>query len=298
MYFDKARKGRTGGTMINPNDPQENPDLLSDYEAQAPAPPSKIKAEPEKPLGQEAVRTTYERWRNKEGSDLRQSRDSPARHDDMSCRAATESAHQRGGRVASSGETYKKPVRNSIGSDNSFERSPMHNQARNPRRGSLDSSSPSWEGKSVYTNSHGTPGRSRMRPNPRVDESPDGGAAFPKFSDWDQNTASADGYNHIFKKLRDERRIGSSWSFAENVALRTTPDLEVPDKGAAVPKFGDWDENNPSSADGYTHIFNQVREERNSAGRAGMQSPSTQRNYHRPTNNDGVKSCCFPWGKK
>ncbi|KAL9431329.1 hypothetical protein AB3S75_026499 [Citrus x aurantiifolia] len=242
MYFDKARKGRTGGTMINPNDPQENPDLLSDYEAQAPAPPSKIKAEPEKPLGQEAVRTTYERWRNKEGGDLRQSRDSPARHDDMSCRAATESAHQRGGRVVSSGETYKKPVRNSIGSDNSFERSPMHNQARTPRRGSLDSSSPSWEGKSVYTNSHGTPGRSRMRPNPRVDESPD--------------------------------------------------------KGAAVPKFGDWDENNPSSADGYTHIFNQVREERNSAGRAGMQSPSTQRNYHRPTNNDGVKSCCFPWGKK
>ncbi|KAA8543506.1 hypothetical protein F0562_020999 [Nyssa sinensis] len=31
---------------------------------------------------------------------------------------------------------------------------------------------------------------------------------------------------------------------------------------AAVPKFGEWDENNPASADGYTHIFNQVRVER------------------------------------
>ncbi|CAI0426570.1 unnamed protein product [Linum tenue] len=38
--------------------------------------------------------------------------------------------------------------------------------------------------------------------------------------------------------------------------------LNQPDKGAAVPKFGDWDENNPASADGYTHIFNMVREER------------------------------------
>lgn len=35
-----------------------------------------------------------------------------------------------------------------------------------------------------------------------------------------------------------------------------------PERGAAVPKFGDWDESNPASADGYTHIFNKVREER------------------------------------
>ncbi|KAF6139477.1 hypothetical protein GIB67_028286 [Kingdonia uniflora] len=37
-----------------------------------------------------------------------------------------------------------------------------------------------------------------------------------------------------------------------------------PEKGAAVPKFGDWDESNPASADGYTHIFNKVREEKQS----------------------------------
>lgn len=171
MYFDKARKGRTGGKMINPNDPQENPDLFSDYEAQAPAPPSKIKAEPERPLEQEAVRTTYESRRNKEDGVLRQFRDPPARQEDMSSRAATESTHQRGGRVASSGETYKKSARNSMGSDNSFEHSPLHNHARTPARGGVDSSSPSWEGKSVYRNSQGTPGRSRMRPNPRGDES-------------------------------------------------------------------------------------------------------------------------------
>ena len=35
-----------------------------------------------------------------------------------------------------------------------------------------------------------------------------------------------------------------------------------PDKGAAVPRFGEWDENDPASADNYTHIFNKVREEK------------------------------------
>ncbi|KAE8701385.1 RPM1-interacting protein 4 [Hibiscus syriacus] len=58
------------------------------------------------------------------------------------------------------------------------------------------------------------------------------------------------------------------------------------DKGAAVPKFGDWDENNPSSADGYTHIFNQVREQRNNGGKA---TPDERSPYHtarnrKPTN--------------
>jgi len=35
-----------------------------------------------------------------------------------------------------------------------------------------------------------------------------------------------------------------------------------PDRGASVPKFGAWDETDPSSADGFTHIFNRVKEER------------------------------------
>ena len=35
-----------------------------------------------------------------------------------------------------------------------------------------------------------------------------------------------------------------------------------PDDSTAVPKFGDWDERNPSSAEGYTHIFNKVHEEK------------------------------------
>lgn len=42
-----------------------------------------------------------------------------------------------------------------------------------------------------------------------------------------------------------------------------------PDKSAAVPKFGEWDENDPASADGYTHIFDKVRKEKqDTAGNA------------------------------
>ncbi|RWV81054.1 hypothetical protein BHE74_00030105, partial [Ensete ventricosum] len=33
-------------------------------------------------------------------------------------------------------------------------------------------------------------------------------------------------------------------------------------KGSVIPKFGDWDESNPSTADGFSRIFNRVREEK------------------------------------
>ncbi|XP_010532895.1 PREDICTED: RPM1-interacting protein 4-like [Tarenaya hassleriana] len=72
---------------------------------------------------------------------------------------------------------------------------------------------------------------------------------------------------------------------------------ESPDKGTVVPKFGDWDENNPSSADGYTHIFNKVREERNSAG-TGTGSSRTPSHPSTKPPSDGTKCCCFSWGGK
>jgi len=74
---------------------------------------------------------------------------------------------------------------------------------------------------------------------------------------------------------------------------------ESPDKGAAVPKFGDWDENNPSSADGYTHIFNKVREERQigEGKMPGMPTESSYSSDRKRTPSDSAKCCCFPWGR-
>ncbi|CAN7048807.1 hypothetical protein Bca4012_076390 [Brassica carinata] len=66
--------------------------------------------------------------------------------------------------------------------------------------------------------------------------------------------------------------------------------VESPEKVTVVPKFGDWDENNPASADGYTHIFNKVREERSSNVSGGSsRTPPHFRNN--PSNTS--RCCCF-----
>ncbi|PIN17793.1 hypothetical protein CDL12_09530 [Handroanthus impetiginosus] len=42
------------------------------------------------------------------------------------------------------------------------------------------------------------------------------------------------------------------------------------DKGRALPKFGEWDANNPASADGFTVIFAKARDEKKATGTAAM----------------------------
>jgi len=64
VNFEKARKGRGGDKMINPNDPEENPDLCSDSSSSAQGPTSRGVAEPEEPIRQKPGRSTHERQRN------------------------------------------------------------------------------------------------------------------------------------------------------------------------------------------------------------------------------------------
>ncbi|XP_059290575.1 protein NOI4-like [Lycium ferocissimum] len=40
------------------------------------------------------------------------------------------------------------------------------------------------------------------------------------------------------------------------------------DKGRPLPKFGEWDVNDPASAEGFTVIFNKARNEKRSGGNA------------------------------
>lgn len=65
-----------------------------------------------------------------------------------------------------------------------------------------------------------------------------------------------------------------------------------PDKGAAVPKFGEWDVSNPESADGFTHIFNKVREERQGGAGHAPGTPNERPHVIRsqPTN-DKAQVC-------
>ncbi|KAG4938701.1 hypothetical protein AAZX31_16G083300 [Glycine max] len=222
-YFDKARKGRTGTRIINPNDPEENADLSFDNPSSDNLPPTRPRTNSEDQSGKGSLHLE---------DDPKNFIESPARHDNVSSRSGSRS-HGVG-----SADNRRRHSTQSTGSEYSIERSPLHRQARAPGR-----DSPQWEPKNSYDSSQGTPGRSRLRPANRGDE--------------------------------------------------------TPDKGAAVPKFGDWDVNNPASADGFTHIFNKVREERQ--GGPG-QVPGTPNERPQPinglSNDDKVQCCCFAWGGK
>ncbi|XP_057512042.1 RPM1-interacting protein 4-like [Actinidia eriantha] len=240
VYFEKARKGKGGGKMINPNNPQENPDMFPNSAPpadQVPPPPCN-RTEPEEPIRKGPARPIHDERRvSREDGDLRQFTDSPARNDNPGRKASGESAHQRpGGRGPNSG----RPVRSSAGSEYSIDRSPLHphHQAKVMDKGGA---APSGEGQRSYDSSHGAPGKSKMRP--RGDETPDG--------------------------------------------------------GAAVPRFGEWDEKNPAAADQYTGIFNRVREERHGTPKSpGVGNvPSYGATPNRSTN-DSIKCGCFQWCRK
>ncbi|KAG4921690.1 hypothetical protein AAZX31_18G151400 [Glycine max] len=192
-HSDKAQKGQPGSKMINPNDTKENSDVVSS----AGLPHSKPRVHSEDPSGKGSVRSIHELQMSREDGDPKQFTDSPARH------GGSDSAYR--GHGVGSADNRKRPSRQSTGSEHSIDRSPLHRQAKTPGR-----DSPSWEGKNSYDSSHGTPGRSRLRPPNRGDETPDKGAAVPKFGEWDEsNPASADGYTHIFNKVREEKQVGA-----------------------------------------------------------------------------------------
>ncbi|KAL1565735.1 RPM1-interacting protein 4-like [Salvia divinorum] len=189
VYFEKARKNK-GGKTINPNDPVENPVTIPNPDAQ---PPAKPRVEPD---GRGAAGSRPERRASKEEDvDSHNSSENPGP------RAVSESSY--GGR----GQRAARPARASAGSEQIFDRSPLH-QAK--VAGGRGSGSPAWDGKSHDNSSHGTPGRSKLRPTSRGDESPDNGAAVPRFGEWDENDPqAAENFTHIFNKVREERNTGA-----------------------------------------------------------------------------------------
>ncbi|CAA2959697.1 RPM1-interacting 4-like isoform X2 [Olea europaea subsp. europaea] len=203
VYFDKARKNK-GGKMINPNDPQENPDMFRNF---APAPtsasPSKPRTRREKPVGMGAVGPTTNRRMSSE-DDYRKFTNSPARSEILGQKTANESTQQNyGGR----GMRYGRPARSSAGSEYSIDRSPLHPyyHAKIVEGGS---GSPAQEGKNSYNTSHGNTGRSRLKPA-RAVESPDRGASVPRFGEWnDSDPKSAENFTGIFNKVREEKHPG------------------------------------------------------------------------------------------
>ncbi|XP_021638613.1 protein NOI4 [Hevea brasiliensis] len=61
------------------------------------------------------------------------------------------------------------------------------------------------------------------------------------------------------------------------------------DKGRPLPKFGEWDVNNPASAEGFTVIFNKARDEKKTKN-ATAKITSPKRNDAVQNNNDSYQN--------
>ncbi|XP_072989451.1 protein NOI4-like [Typha latifolia] len=70
------------------------------------------------------------------------------------------------------------------------------------------------------------------------------------------------------------------------------------DTGRPLPKFGEWDVNDPASAEGYTVIFNKARDEKKTGGNAqGSDSPRKEQKEEKsgtyaPKSNSKKWLCC------
>ncbi|KAJ8557706.1 hypothetical protein K7X08_004472 [Anisodus acutangulus] len=267
VYFEKARQTRGTGKIINPNDPEEYPDMFPNPAPSAPPPEvplrSKPKRQTEEPIGRGgAARQTREQRLSTEDADFRLFANAPAPNENMGRKDTNEPSHQRG-RGSSSGRTGRQ----SAGSEHSFDKSPLHPhyQAKvNSGRGVV---SPAREGKNnSYDSSHGTPGRSFESSRATPGRSFESSRATP----------------------------GRSFESSRATPGRSKIKQETPDRGAAVPRFGEWDETDPQSADNYTHMFNKVREEKQ-GNPSGTPSRASYNNTQSHNLDEKRMKCCFPW---
>lgn len=227
VYFDKARKNKgAGGKLINPNDPQENPEIFASMNPPPPAAPAPVarpkqRARPEDPYSRGALRPPVMEHKDsmEESGEFKQFSDSPARE-------------------SSRGHRPARSAKPSVGSELSFDRSPLHPAAKVMGRGG--GGSPHWEARSNNVDSsHGTPGRSRLRPA-RPDETNDRGAAVPRFGAWNESDPqSAENFTHIFDKVREERKTVP----VNAPGTPKYPSYAKPSRPSAKPKkfcFGCW----------------------------------------------------------
>lgn len=65
------------------------------------------------------------------------------------------------------------------------------------------------------------------------------------------------------------------------------------DKGRPLPKFGDWDVNNPASADGFTVIFSKAKDDKRTNANPKDPSPAPSKKIKQGDNSDYPKRVCF-----
>ncbi|GMP55524.1 hypothetical protein CsSME_00020319 [Camellia sinensis var. sinensis] len=247
-YFDKARKGK-GGVRMNPNDPQDNTPPVQ-------GPPFQQEAEVKGAMGTSDVKSKPKRRTSRKEGELQNyggvgsgssKVESEAQKGSDALRPTNECLlSQEEGDLSRAADP---PLVTRKSSSSCTDHSPLHPHYQSRVGGkSSGVSSPSQERKGSSEGSHGL--RSRLRSVNRGDDTVPSSLSLIMFQ----------------RRIRDDKR--EAW---RNVWL-----LKTPDHSPAVPKFGDWDESDPASAEGYSHIFNQVREEKQSgAGKVPVMATDT-----------------------
>uniref|UniRef100_A0A5B7A132 RIN4 pathogenic type III effector avirulence factor Avr cleavage site domain-containing protein n=2 Tax=Davidia involucrata TaxID=16924 RepID=A0A5B7A132_DAVIN len=307
-YFDSTRKSKSGGKM-NPNDCQDNPNMFSNNMSPVRAPPLQQDAELKDKKGPEAVSSKHENCASREDGEFRRLSDSRLHPDTVGHRDAIDSSYQRHGGVRSGSsksesEAPKGPVvlrprheRQLSQEDGELRQtdSPLHHDTVH-RRATLDSPHHRHGGISTGDN----PKRA-SRKSVGSDRSIEHSPLHPHYQARVGGKGSGVS-SPSWERKASEGGHGLSPSTPGRSRLRSVNrGDETPDHSPAVPKFGDWDEGDPASSEGYSHIFNRVREERQSGdGKVPVMATETSySNGQKQYGNVNSKSCCcFPWGRK
>ncbi|KAL0548016.1 hypothetical protein IC582_012455 [Cucumis melo] len=274
-YFDNATKAKF--ERMNPNDPLPHREEIS-----------------------ETVRSNYEQQKIKEGGVVRRQPESPLHHDapEMSGRDynGIKSAKRRGQQLSGPKHTQE---------DLSMEDGNMKKQLGSPldhrSMGQVSFNSPLHQrqgnNSSTSNSSKGTM-RNGTVSECSIENSPLHSRQHPRTEPKTVVPSSP---------LRDRRGSSSPrGSSHEGLApltpgrsrLRSVPrGNETPDRGATVPRFGDWDESDPSSSENYTNIFTRVREERQTEDGSLPAGTNVSSIRSRSGAENSKRCCCFPWGK-
>ncbi|XP_022146938.1 RPM1-interacting protein 4-like isoform X3 [Momordica charantia] len=274
-YFDNATKAKS--QRLNPNDPSVHREEISD-----------------------TVRSNYEQQKIGEGGVVRRQTESPLHRDALELRGRDYDGIKS---VKSQGQQPLRPIH--VQEDLSPEDGNMKRHPNPPldrqRTGQVSFNSPlhrrqgnnttSSSSKRTVGNSTGSDCSIENSPlHPRQHPRTEGKSAVPS------------------SPLREIRgsispKGGNRDGLAPSTPVRSrqrsaTRGNETPDRSATVPKFGDWDESDPTSSENYTNIFTKVREERTGEGSFPAGTNVSHSNSHNRSGAENSKRCCcFPWGK-
>ncbi|KAG9455107.1 hypothetical protein H6P81_008011 [Aristolochia fimbriata] len=185
MYFENARKEKGGGKMINPNDPEQNPEAF-------------IRGSVNHRV--EITQNHKRAPRRVEGGGCRDHMEAPQRYDSVSNRKSLDPQKTR----------HVRSNNSDTGSDRSNSNSDRSQKQSYHRRKRSGQSSNSAEAGNSFSPSPAKPTRSKTGSTHAEEQmNTHRVASIPKFGSWDEtDPKSGDGFTIIFDKVKEQKQMG------------------------------------------------------------------------------------------